>query len=211
MPSVFATLGGLGGSAQRVAIAGMDDRTSDGRQRFARGKERREAIVAAQDQLGRGQIAVGDALGRGRHLGDPGGQHLVTLIDAAAGEFDAVRIVVLGLRSHRHGQRVPDVDRAAVLELRADDPAPRSGQPTGEHTRNQGHCGGALRRHAGGLSFAVLEMKGFNVARRQRQGLDVGRGDDMGDADRLADGDLGVGAIAIVGHRSGAMARGHQP
>ena len=58
-------------------------------------EELREPVVAAQDQLRRRDVGVGDALGRRRDRRHAVDQHVAVLVRAAAVEIDAVSVRVL--------------------------------------------------------------------------------------------------------------------
>ena len=179
---------------QRVAVARMDDGAGDRRQRLALLEKLRESVVAAQDELWRRDVRIRDALGRRLHHRHAVDKRRAVLIRAGAGEIDRVRAFVSRLRRDRRRQRVADMAGAGVAERGADDRAAGTRQAAIEESRHQRNGGGPLRRNPV-IGAAAFEMKALDVARGERQRLDVGGRQRA--ADRLGRADLDLVERAV--------------
>jgi len=134
----------------------------------------------------------------GDDLGGAGDHPLAVLIDALAGEGDAMFAVVFASRGYRHGDRVaesdgvPEVERLAEID-RAGARQLRAEQCGDERATSHAVRDDLLKQVAAGIG--VIHMRWIDVAGHDREQLNVLFAHGAHEAGGVADRDLVEGAV----------------
>ena len=181
---------------QRFAVAGVNDGTGDGGHPPAAQQELRERIVASQQDLRRREVGVGDPHGRSDDGHGAGDEILVALAHATV-EVDLVAVRALRLRGDGAFELVTGGEHALEAELLREDRRSRSGQPPLQESGDDRFRRDRFGDHAFVARAAGLDVKRIDVARDERQRLDVGPRQPMRHRDRGPDRDFVVRVIGI--------------
>ena len=171
----------------------MNDGADDRRRTLAALEQSAEPVVAAQDDLGRGEVRVADALGRRGHR-DGARHEILIAAPHPAVENDLMSFGALLQRGHGARHLVADGQVARESQILRQNAGPRPRQPSVQQAGHQGLGAHGLRGHLAWRQ-GQIHMKGVDVARHQGEGLHVSTAQAACDGQRRADRDLVVGLV----------------